>query len=680
MISRKLKRGGKPKTSICPSKKNMQACEDEASCKWNAVRSKCRKSRVAKKKWGNCDYCGGPLEDKIDLNIIDLVDGSTAVLCYKCFYDEDKIDFITENGPKKKKNSASCPKKNQIDCQADPACVWNNSREKCRKKTIRAIPSRLYCKDLNSKENCDMDPECLWNKKEKCQRRPVRKAKISRSRQNVAQCKCNCQECLDKNCCCIKTFSNDCHCNCKECDRNCRVSPPRVSPARVSPRVSPARVSPRVSPARVSPPRVSPARVSPPKQAVEVDPITLLLNPEPILMDCDFGNLANYSREISAIGEVSGHGFIRKMKYTSPSYKVDVVAKCSLDKYSDSIVYEYLAGQCVNHFAQFYPCFSRTFNICKFNTKKDLKKLKDVSATKTLSTGLHEMMSGLDASDLDNLLKTGCSEKDLMCIFTQYFNFDCSLKTCVESGMNTSTLLSILYLVYSCLSSLSPQFTHYDLHAQNVQLVKIPNDGYSLLRVHLADGRTVPFKTNYLPVIIDYGRCFVNCAALNSNDIAKRVCHFDSKNPNKVDRVCKKTCGDESGYDLPDYNKKTQVFEEQKRDTSDISRTNISADLRLLNDIKFSKNFSLPNDYCGKNLSELLKIITLPIHRYYVLREDTSMDPSRVANIMTAKNALLTMINNPRFVQENNANFSSHRQYNTIDIWEDLSRPFEVTG
>ena len=49
MISRKLKRGGKPKTSICPSKKNMETCAEEASCKWNAARSKCRKSRVAKK-------------------------------------------------------------------------------------------------------------------------------------------------------------------------------------------------------------------------------------------------------------------------------------------------------------------------------------------------------------------------------------------------------------------------------------------------------------------------------------------------------------------------------------------------------------------------------------------------------------------------------------------------------
>ncbi len=620
MISRKGKRGGKP-ASICPSKKNMDACLEEAGCKWNSVSSKCRKSRVAKKKWGDCDYCGGPLEDKIDLNIIDVADGSTAVLCHKCFDDDVKIDYIQENGPKKeKKVSASCPKKNQIDCEADPSCVWNDSREKCRKKTIRAVPRRLYCKDLTSKENCSMDPECLWNKKEKCQQRPVKKAKISRSR--------------------------------------------RVSPARVSPRVSPARVSPRVSP---------------PKQTLNVDPITLLLHSETILSKCDFRNLAKYSREISAIGEVSGHGVIRKMKYTSPAHNIDVVAKSSLDKYSDSIVYEYLAGQCINHFSQFYPCFSRTFNICKFNTKKDLKKLKDVSATKTLSTGLDEMMHVLNASDLDELIKIGCSEKDLMCIFTQYFNFDCSLKTCVEKGMNSSTLLSILYLIYSCLASLSQQFTHYDLHAQNVQLVKIPNDGYALLRVHLADGRIVPFKTNYMPVIIDYGRCYVNCSAVNSNEIAKRVCHFDNKNPNKVDRVCKKKCGDESGYDMPDFDKKKQLFDEQKRDTSDISRTNISADLRLLNDIKFSKNFSLPNDYCGKNLSEFFKIITLPMHRYYVLREDKNMDPSRVVNIMTAKNALLTMINNPKFVLENNAFYSSRRQYNTIDIWEDLSRPFEVS-
>jgi len=356
-----------------------------------------------------------------------------------------------------------------------------------------------------------------------------------------------------------------------------------------------------------------------------------------------------------------------------------VVAKSSLEKYSDSIVYEYLAGQCINHFAQFYPCFSRTFNICKFNSKQDIKKIRDVVATKPLSKGLDQMMSVLDASNLDDLIKRGCSEKELMCILTQYFNFDCSLRTCAENGMNSSVLLSILFLVYSCLSSLQKQFTHYDLHSQNVQLLKIPNDGYSLIRVHLVDGRIVPFKTNYLPIIIDYGRCFVNCAAINSNTVAQQVCLFDNKNPNKEDRVCKKTCGDVSGYDIPPFNRKTQVFAEHKRDTTDITRTNMSADLRLLNDVKYLKNLKLGNDYCGKNLSEMLKKITLPFLRFYVLVEDITMDPTRVNNVHAAKNALLSMINNPQFVQENNAYVSSKRQYNTIDIWEDLSRPFEVS-
>jgi len=393
-----------------------------------------------------------------------------------------------------------------------------------------------------------------------------------------------------------------------------------------------------------------------------VDPISLVFLPkiDTVLKDCDFGNLANYSREGSVIGEKSGNGFIRKFKYTSKYHTMDVVMKGALNQFSDSLVYEYLVGQGINHFAQFYPCFSRTYQICTYNTKKVFNTLSEETDKFVLSKGLDKMLSVVDSGNIDNLIKTGCSNK--ICIMTQYFNFEGSLKSCISNGINACTLLTILYLVYSCLASLSRQLTHYDLHCENIQLTKIPNNGYTIIRMHLQNGSVVSFKTDYIPTIIDYGRCYVNCAVVNSTEIAKRVCFYDNTNPNKDEIVCKK----------------------KYADFTHISRSNISIDLRLLNTLRFGDPTRtlygndlynlLGNSYSGTKLTQMFK--DLP---YSSPSENLDMDLNRIRNIITAKNVFLAMIDNPNFIAENNAYCSSKTYYNTVDIWEDLSRPFEVS-
>ena len=40
------------------------------------------------------------------------------------------------------------------------------------------------------------------------------------------------------------------------------------------------------------------------------------------------------------------------------------------------------------------------------------------------------------------------------------------------------TVINILFQIYSVLSVLQYEFTHYDLHPKNVLLYKVSNDGY----------------------------------------------------------------------------------------------------------------------------------------------------------------------------------------------------------
>jgi len=72
----------------------------------------------------------------------------------------------------------------------------------------------------------------------------------------------------------------------------------------------------------------------------------------------------------------------------------------------------------------------------------------------------------------------------------------------------------ILYQVYYTLNSLKKIFTHYDLHYNNIMYIKLPK----IIKIIYEDvPNTVILYTRFIPIIIDYGRCHINCLALDNN-------------------------------------------------------------------------------------------------------------------------------------------------------------------
>jgi hypothetical protein len=80
----------------------------------------------------------------------------------------------------------------------------------------------------------------------------------------------------------------------------------------------------------------------------------------------------------------------------------------------------------------------------------------------------------------------------------------------------TLMLPQILYQIYAPLAMLSDEFTHYDLHADNVilyqvggetQLVGEPQQ-YITMNYHYPNGDVVTFNTYAIAKIIDYGRSY----------------------------------------------------------------------------------------------------------------------------------------------------------------------------
>ena len=93
----------------------------------------------------------------------------------------------------------------------------------------------------------------------------------------------------------------------------------------------------------------------------------------------------------------------------------------------------------------------------------------------------------------------------------------------------------MLFQVYFPLYYLQEEFTHNDLHSNNI-LYYTPFPGsnrYVQLIYHMADGTTISFKSKYIMKIIDYGRSFVKTLSVET-----------------IDAVCsEKECGDDCGKD-----------------------------------------------------------------------------------------------------------------------------------
>ena len=463
---------------------------------------------------------------------------------------------------------------------------------------------------------------------------------------------------------------------------------------------------PRLAPAVVQqvlpspPPPLAPA-VAPFPQPTNLD---ILFNSDPTQLYQNtesFSNLNNYSTEVMSIGDVSANGFIRKLTYLSGGNRYPIILKNSIEQNSDSLVYEYLVGQCINKFANYYPCFAKTYMLGLYTTHANYQMMQSVIGTNILPNNLSTYITRLDASDLNQIIKQGCRNNKNICIFTQYIPIyrtlsDFLISVCANELPKLYGLASMLHITYSLLSSLSNYFTHYDLHGENIVVVMIPNNQYVRIRLHLEDGVTVvEYKTTYMPVIIDYGHSFVNCRNIDmlmhdSEEIIRTACNHDVRNPVQTERACRNSCGDQAGYNWnPPYNHRNNTFHPQARDRYfiDPTRHNITHDTHLLFKIKRILSRCNPSaivnsDYIGRTLlQDFFRTKVFDSETEYGSSENLSVDINRVHNVHSAFTLINNIVSHPDFNTNNDIAHVGKTLYKTIDIWHGsgLTRRFEVS-
>jgi hypothetical protein len=240
-------------------------------------------------------------------------------------------------------------------------------------------------------------------------------------------------------------------------------------------------------------------------------------------------------KKVHKIGQPSSNGFVLNLHYESMNYKANALLKSSKKKTSDNLFYEYLAGVLfINRVNEIFPCFTETYHLFRHNSSDTRENIKDNAVH------INDYSTAIKLNDCDETIvksvgkcvDDSCINGENYAILVQYINNPISINSFMKEHENDllfeQQMLCILYQIYYPLSYLKDNFTHYDLHTDNVLLYKLPVGKFICIQYrNMVTGIVTNINTNYIAKIIDYGRCFFgnfgNNNLLSSNKILKTV-------------------------------------------------------------------------------------------------------------------------------------------------------------
>jgi len=265
---------------------------------------------------------------------------------------------------------------------------------------------------------------------------------------------------------------------------------------------------------------------------------------------------------IKKIGKVSANGFIKEIAYEKAGYKSFTILKSAQNESADNLVYEYAVGKnFINDVNKLYPCFVETYGLYFYDNYDSWKIMKGVGP---VDKGILKSLIKQDTVDY----KKACLQSQYASVLIQHIKDAKTLHDYILYGSPDfvkNELLHVLFIIYQALNALRKNFTHYDLHNENVLLYEPEFEKYIQYNYHKSFGKTTVFYSAYIPKIIDYGRSFVRSSNMNSKKIFDTIC---------VEKACNPYCGKNVGFQW--FNTDNDLFIAS-------SKKNESHDLRLLN-------------------------------------------------------------------------------------------------
>ena len=362
---------------------------------------------------------------------------------------------------------------------------------------------------------------------------------------------------------------------------------------------------------------------------------------------------------IKRIGKPSENGFVNEITYENNGYFANTILKSSAKVDSDNLMFEYLVGLYINKKCSVFPCFIETYAWYSYINKDAWNNMKMSQYT---TYNIFEKNLVLQPTNINSpkSMEIGCKKSKFIAILIQHIKNAQSLNDSISNKFfYDNDLLYVLYQIYMPLATLAKEFTHYDLHLDNV-LVYEPVRGKYLQYYYVrTDGTQISFKSSYISKIIDYGRSFFvdNKKSIvgTSKKIYKAICDIKKCNPD---------CGTKYGFSMLEPEKPAGSFYYISS-----SKRNMSHDLRLLNEVLLNTKYSCKKGELYETIKKTQYGVGLKQDVSYGTKEQVvSGLPEKIVNVVDARDALQELI--LKMAAQNEQRYSSMERLGSLYIYE----------
>ncbi len=399
---------------------------------------------------------------------------------------------------------------------------------------------------------------------------------------------------------------------------------------------------------------------------------------------------------IRAIGNPSVNGFVKSIKYERKGYTADAVLKSSTKASADNLAYEFAVGCYLNKMGNLYPCFVQTYGLYYYKDEASWEHAKNTQKIQTNilrdSLKLYKKL-GTYNSDIVEVINDGVCEASKHCaILIQHLKLVSTIGDVFKHGTKSdinhfilTDLLHVLYQVYMPMAMMVDNFTHYDLHHNNVMLYEPLQGTYIHYHYHI-DGEIVSFKSNYMAKIIDYGRAFYKDPD-NPKDSSTAVLRAVCKVPDCNDG--KEVCGDRSGfrYLTNDSEPATHYMSSSvKNPSSDLRLIHILAKLHNVGGTVFDTQIYANTGFDADDISDIFEpVMNLMENTNYgigIRSGDTTAFgtrplphngfPSRINNVRDAEKFIRkSIINNNTMRDYNEFTYENMKKLGDLHVYSD---------
>jgi hypothetical protein len=361
------------------------------------------------------------------------------------------------------------------------------------------------------------------------------------------------------------------------------------------------------------------------------------------------------------------NGFVNHLVYVKNGYVSYAILKNTKKPQSDNLMYEAFVGlNYINKQTRYFPCFLETYAALKhldYSVYMNIGQESTVDSVSDLSKQFKnvskELMIQKNGRQLD--VRFACEMPVLNALLIEFIPRPISLLKYISKWVNSSWIIHyelpvILFQIYAVLTAIQHEFTHYDLHYENVVLYEIPDGKHIMMNYHDESGDVVSFPSRFIAKILDYGRSY--CPFVD--DYYKSVCYH-----------CNKPAGHPCGHD---EGHRWFLNGNEQSYYIGVLDTNISHDLRLGAIIR---EFLKQHGALKRPISSLLKQIKYSSR--YGTREYSCPTEDKICELEDMYEALKSYVTDQVF-ETNYNHFNAQMLEGTMNIYLDRSKELSFVG